>query len=287
MTEAFCHLCRHLLEHVPAAGVILLRLLSKEFFQLTPEEAGQVTIITQVTTDQGRPDIVIQTPEQLAYIEVKCDSDLGYIQLERYRLALDAQSDYEQKKLILLSRYAVAIAENGEHPDYACRWFEIADWLEKLSTTDEVSAYLVRQFLDFLCERNISLQKVEWNLVDGSKALRNLLNLLDEAIKHEGIKIHRATAGWDWIGFYLDKKKSFVGFYFDEPNQLRFEAYYDEILSAKHLDKGEAYEKQWNNRLSLTAEDTYFFAREKSSQLKLICEFLKNSYEYSEGLRNQ
>ena len=175
ITEAFCHLCRHLLEHAPEAGGEMLHRLTGGFIQLSCDDAGQASIITQVTTDQGRPDIVIQTPDHLVYVEVKCGSGLGHQQLERYRNALDSQAEYrkDQKYLVLLSRYVVMIVDNGEEPDYACRWFEIADWLEKLCVRDEVSKYLVRQFLDFLSERNISVQKVGWNLVDGTKALRN------------------------------------------------------------------------------------------------------------------
>jgi hypothetical protein len=92
-SESFAYVLQHLVEHDPAAGVRILHRLTAGRLGLPPQDAAFVTITTQVSVAEGRPDIEIGTPDHLVYVEVKVEAELGERQLERYRSAL-ARSGY-------------------------------------------------------------------------------------------------------------------------------------------------------------------------------------------------
>src|SRR4051812_36406286 len=71
VTEAFAHLVRHLLENEPDVAVRILARLSGGALSATAESAPAITVTTQVTTAQGRPDIEITAVDTLVYVEAK------------------------------------------------------------------------------------------------------------------------------------------------------------------------------------------------------------------------
>jgi len=285
LTEAFVQLLRHLLDSSPSLGVEMVRRITSDACALQPDEADLITLSTQINTDMGRPDIEIRTPECLVYIEVKKESGLGHKQLERYRSKL-LSSGFSKTKLVLLTRYPVSFEENGEKPDLELRWIQISEWLECLRSDSAISDYLIKQFLMFLYERGIRMEKVGWQLPEGQRALRSLLAMIGEAISSNDLKIHQKTAGWDWIGYYLEGKSCFIGFYFDEPDVLRFEGYLNKKPISPELSSGELDGTTWNNRLSLSSEDKdFFFAQSKTNQFRLIEKFLHDSWSEFRRMR--
>src|SRR6516162_6194609 len=164
LTEAFAHLLRYLLENEPEAAVAIVKTLTGGFLNLSYEEAKLLEVRTQVFLGEGTPDLELRTLKQLAYIEVKLESELGPLQLSRYRSLLQA-SGIEQTALFLLTRYPANVAEGEEKPDGLLRWYQVAEWISQERTRysfKPVSSFLVDQFLEFLGARNMTMGQVTW-----------------------------------------------------------------------------------------------------------------------------
>jgi len=287
LTEAFVFLVNRLLDRDRPVGIQLLTNLcvdSDEFF-FDPSEP--ISIVTQVGTEQGRPDIEISTRDKLIYIEVKHDSGLGPTQLQRYKKALE-ESGVDVTKLILLTRFSIELNDEETQLCRHVKWFEVYNWLTEAEPEDAVSQYLARAFLDFLEEKQMSMQKVGWEYIKGVPALGNLMNMIEVAIKNASLSIHQRSAGWEWKGIYLDKGNYFCGVYYTDPLSLVFELQLEakpseEILAAS----GYRYDRTAGRKpyFALDLEATHFFALNKDEQLETIATFLEKVYATAQKLR--
>ena len=285
LTEAFVFLLTHLLEKERNTVVkILGRLCVKdEGFCFDPEQI--IIISTQKTTEEGRPDIEILAPNTRIYIEVKYDAPLGYRQIERYRKALEAYSE-KNKLIVLLTRFAIEL-EGGAEPDKHVRWFEVYNWLAEAEVEDPVSEYLVRGFMDFMEEKQMSIQKVGWEYINGVPALINLMNMIQVAMESLSLPIYQKTAGWDWKGFYILDGDHFCGIYYERPLTVVFEIqhkgkYDSEVLAEPRYP---AEETQRAILFLLDLESTHFFSLNKDEQLELITTFLRASLDDAQEAR--
>jgi len=88
LTEAFVFVLNFLLKNDRLACLDILNhiCVCENDYDFLPDE--NIIINTQETTEQGRPDIKICSPDKIIYIEVKHDSGLGHKQIERYNYAL-------------------------------------------------------------------------------------------------------------------------------------------------------------------------------------------------------
>ncbi len=250
LTEAFAHLLRHLRDNEPHAAVDLLCRLTGGRVRIGPEGIrDRLTITTQVTTEQGRPDIEIAIKGVFrCLVEVKSESGVREGQLKGYQREL-RKSQREMEKfhgeltkiknrgvstaLVLLTRYPAERFVADEH----CRWYQVADWFEdwlkgweKKGIANSESYFLTKQFVDFLKIRNIAMEKAGPELAAGVKSLTNILKMLEEAINAKADTTrgyYKFSADWNEIGFYLDKKKLWIGFLFEEPATLCFETQED------------------------------------------------------------
>ena len=227
-------------------------------FNLQEQNVAHVEIGTQYSIVEGRSDIVIMFPNHLVYIEVKVESGLGHRQLARYRLDL-AQSGHQYTRLILLSRYPFS-ATDVEQPDYAIRWYQIAEWLEaevRSGLRNQHSHYVVQQFIGFLQHRNITIQQVRSEIAQAIRAyqassgeavaglgrmrslsdlakpsdllpLHNLLMMLGEALASENIqpkpKFDSGSHNGGWIGYNVDKMRYWFFVYYTRPDCVIFDA---------------------------------------------------------------
>jgi len=89
LTEAFVFLVNHLLDRDRPVGIQLLTDLCADNDEFTFDPGEPIAIVTQRSTEVGRPDIEISTRDTLISIEVKHDSGLGPTQLQRYKKALE------------------------------------------------------------------------------------------------------------------------------------------------------------------------------------------------------
>ncbi len=263
LTESFVFVLNSLLESDRSACIEILRHLcvKENDFDFLNDES--LVISTQETTELGRPDIKISSPDKLIYIEVKHDSGLGHRQIERYKTALSI-SNVPIKKVILLTRFPIDFDQEQEKPYKHVRWFEVANWLLKLKCKNPISTYFINSFLKFLEVKNMTVQKVSWEYIDGFPAFKNLINMIGVAIEAMSLKLLK-SGGWGHSGFYIETSKVFCGIYHDNPLSIIIEAYGKKgklIYSA-----------------SLSLEDIHFFSLSKDEQLEKITQFVKEKYK--------
>lgn len=265
LTEAFVYLLIELLKREPKIGLALLSDLTG--FSSVPKllDASIVACSTQVTVDEGRPDIEIQYGDQLQiYIEVKHDAPLHTGQLEAYKTEL-GRSSFPETRLVLLTRSHQTALETTLAPDeyhHYC-WYQVHNFLSSAEIKDKVAEFLSEQFLEFLEEKGMNLNKVTWEYIDGIPALLNLINMVEVAIEEAipGVKIKR-TGGWNWRGFYVGE--IFCGVRYDLPLVLVFE-------------NNGGWHTTYKRDLDL--ETKLFFAMKKDQQFDMLIEFIKESYK--------
>ena len=289
-TDAFAHLLRHLCEHEwEVAARVLANLTADEvWLSVLPDE--RVTISTQVTTKTGRPDLEVRTRNRLAYIEVKVEWDVEETQMPRYREALMA-SGVEHTRLVLLTRDPQDLADDEHQPDVLCRWYQIAEWLESEGkwlesevdagrVRDDVSVFLIRQFVGFLKARNMTMDRIGSELAPGLHSLRSLLLMIEDILVSQRLKYIKCY-GWDYVGFYLDNKKFFLGVEFNWPGVLEYSTEELEVRADAATIVGfgetEKYDGApgaicWYHELDLAAEE--FVTLSRDEQRRRLAEFL-------------
>ncbi|MGC1378440.1 MAG: PD-(D/E)XK nuclease family protein [Anaerolineales bacterium] len=226
-----------------------------------------ITITTQMTIEEGRPDIVIRVgKDRVAIVEVKHDASLGHQQLERYHAHLE-KNQYKEKQLILLTRSRHSIQETSlprEQFHHVC-WYEISGWLSEAKSDNLVVDYHVYQFLDFLREKEMCMEKITWEYMEGVPAMVNLASMLGtalaEALPEEK---SRKTAGWNWIGYYIGEGTDiWVGFRYREALKIVFE-------------NQNGNKPSFHNELSLP--DKHFFSLSAGEQLECLIKFITETY---------
>jgi hypothetical protein len=226
----------------------------------------QINIYTQQTIVEGRPDIIITDGnEGIVFIEVKHDACLGEIQLERYFAHLE-NSDYQNKQLVLLTRSRSSIQEttiSKEQFHHIC-WYQIAGWLSDIKTLNEVIQFMIENFLYFLKEKEMSMEKVTWEFIQGVPAMVNLANMLGTAISEAYPERNmKRSAGANWNGYYLDDDY-FIGFRYDMPLVLVFENNKGTRPSVKY---------------DLFLEKAHYFSLSAGEQLETLINFVAESGE--------
>jgi len=204
ITESFVHLLVHLIESEPTIGITLLNKLSSNKLRWSKKESKRISIQSQIKTDEGIPDIEVQSIDKLMYIEVKVESDFSHNQIKRYKNVLK-KSGCTKTHLTVLTRYPYIESSGSEMPDSSFRWHHIVDWLDKLveDIDNDVSHFIINQFVNFLKMKGIAMEKISWELINGLKSFNNLMVMLREAIVANKLKKTRGSSQGD-SGFYLD-----------------------------------------------------------------------------------
>ncbi|MFH1219134.1 MAG: PD-(D/E)XK nuclease family protein [Candidatus Eisenbacteria bacterium] len=282
-TGALVYLLQYLVKTEPTAALAVLNTLCGERLKWSPADADKVSIRCQACTERGIPDIKISTDDRLVYVEVKVESGFGRNQLSRYRDQLK-HSDYNETLLVVLTMGSIEVPAFSKQSDVLLRWHHVAECLETLRIKDQAAIFVVAQFIEFLKRRGLAMDAVSWELVAGVRSLRNLVDMLSEALSANGVQ-YSFSAGGRWYGYYVENKAFFVGLYYDSPNCIRFKTY-DMALNAggKDLEMGEMEGDIWTNVLHLDSEETHFFARTKASQIKCLEDFVKLSLDYGRKL---
>jgi len=267
LSESLVLLLRIILEREKEHGLDLLSNLcgvkKKEWFC----KPLDIELSTQFSIQEGRPDIVIRDGNKsIVFIEVKHDSGLGDVQLERYSDHL-TNSPILNKRLVLLTRSKSSIQETSLSANqfhHIC-WYQIAGWLSDFDFQDVIVLYFLRNFIEFLKEKDMSMEKVTWEYIKGLPAMINLSNMLGTAISEVfPEKSLRKTVGANWSGYYLDGNY-FIGFRFNDPLVIVIE---------DNNGTNPSYKKDF-----IFEEEVQFFSLSAGDQLESIISFIKNSIE--------
>jgi hypothetical protein len=226
LTEALVYVLKLLLARQPVAGLELINQLCELPAPL--DDPNEVEILTQTSYEIGRPDIEIRALDTLVFIEVKHDSWLGPNQLESYYEKL-LELNMSNSRLVFLSRSlldAQLTTLEAEKFNHVC-WYQVHGWLSDLLTVpsfkDEVCRFFAADLMSFLENKNMAIKKVTWEYMQGMPAFINMINMLETAlIKVAPSGKQKKTAGWSWMGFYLDSIY-FIGTRYDQPLLIAFE----------------------------------------------------------------
>jgi hypothetical protein len=254
---------------------------------------SELTITTQVTTNQGRPDIEIRSVDALFYVEAKVDSPLREGQLEGYLEALKTCPNGSSTSLILLTRYPEPLAEHLVCRVVAHRWFEVAFWIEDLIEAGTIASlvgrFLATQFVDFLKGRGVTMESIGRELIGGVVALRSLMLMLGEAAAGSRVRAKDFKSDLTAIGYYLwlertnGKGECWVGIKYDQPGSIRFAT--QELAISPDADEKVGFgsivkdtytpsRMHWVHVLDLDFEGLCFFDLSPAEQLQLIEAFL-------------
>ena len=268
LTESFVLLLKNLLEHRPTLGLGLLNNICGLAGDVQFDHPDLITISTQVIVEQGRPDIEVKSgSEILVYIEIKHDAALSTGQLEKYKRKLD-ESEFGHTVLVLLTRSLASgqettLARNEYH--HVC-WYDVHRELAEIRNegVGKICIFLIDEFLSFLEEKQMSLERVGWEYINGVPSLVALINLLEVAILEAlpDVKLKK-TGGWEWLGFRLDNTY-YCGMRYKEPLIVVFENKIGIDPTYKH---------------DLDLESDYFFSLNQAEQLERLVEFVKQSFE--------
>lgn len=280
-TEALVHLLRHLQAFESDIAASVLAYVSGGQLKLTGEDCARLEVTTQNLFMEGRPDILIVGPEQFVIIEVKVESGLGPDQLDRYREILKGRTE-SLKCLVLLSRYSTDPAQTFK-VDCHIRWYRLARILGQAlgKMREATSLYLAHEFLEFLNERGMVMEKVGWELVHGVRSLVSLMDMLGEAVTATKVREKKASPGGEYCGryFFVDDTECWCGIYYVNPQLLTFEAYEVNKAGAEAVGFGRVLDQRkgsfkWISEIDLESEQVHFFALSPDSQQSRIQRFI-------------
>jgi hypothetical protein len=288
LTEALVFLINSLLSREHSIGLEILTKLCVKHDEFSFSTGEIISVTTQETTEQGRPDIKVASPDKLIYIEVKHDSTLGPQQLKRYEKALES-STASIKHIVLLTRFAVDFEERKERPYKHIRWYEVYNWLASASTRvqDAAIVYLIKSFISFLEVKQMSIQKVGWEYINGVPAFNNLINMIEVAIQGASLRVHQKSAAWDAKGFYVGNTEFWCGIHYNNPLILTFEIYDKKKFNAKLVETPSYEVREGRERLwfRLPLQDKHFFSLDKDQQIEEITKFVSTAYSEAQQMR--
>lgn len=267
LSESFVILTKILLERSPAAGLRLLNTICGLTEDVKFENANLIQLSREVVIGRGRVDIEARSGSDiLVYIEVKVDAPLDKGQLEYYKAQLD-KSDFAHKALVLLtrslaSRQETTLPKNAYH--HIC-WYDVYGELSavKSDVNGETSTFLIDEFLTFLEEKQMSLERVGWEYINGVPSLIALIDLLEVAILEAAPEVNlRKTGGSSWLGFRLDNKY-YCGIRYSEPLVVVFEN-----------NLGTGTDPTYKRDLELEKE--YFFSLNQAEQLECLVAYFQD-----------
>lgn len=266
LTESFVFLIKLLLEKEKVHGLAFINRLCGLGECDSFADSDAVSISTQITIEDGRPDIEIRDgAKKLYYIEIKHDAPLGEGQLEYYKNKLD-ESNIPSTGLVLLTRSKSSAQETTLDSDqfYHICWYDIHRFLNQIvsSNVDEVCAYFINNFNLFLESKQMSLEQVSWEYIKGVPGLVSLSNILEVAILEAIPDVQlKKTTGWNWRGYFVNGL-IYCGIRYDESTIIVFE---------NNMGNSPSYRRE------LDLNDAHFFSLNQAEQLECLIEFLRKA----------
>lgn len=176
ITEAF----KSVLESIPLSELnnFFKRLVNNNLQFKNP------LISTQFSTSSGRNDLVISDESIFVIFENKWDSPSYIKQLETYDNYLSSMNDDRRKMLIHLTKGYEKIDTTIFKND-----FKKISWGQVYCILSEIKeSYISVEFVTFLKEEGIAMERVSWELINGAKSVFSLTRIIQRACQELGIK---------------------------------------------------------------------------------------------------
>jgi hypothetical protein len=220
---------------------------------------------TQQSNSSGRNDVVITDDDVIIVFENKWDSQTYLEQLHRYDNELTNKSK-QWRFLIHLTKDYEQIGATFANRFKKISWSELYNALKRVDPTDK---YLRDQFLLFLEEGGIAMEKVSWEIVNGAKSIYSLIKIIDRACEELGFKSNWGTTSNDYTSQWIPKYNLGVYFYHKEASLY--------FTSATPIHGVEMEKPEWlNNQYAIKFDfDTHcFFHKNLEEQIKIIKNFI-------------
>lgn len=283
ITESFAYILNLYKKYDSESFDIIIKKITNNIIN-SNSDLSSLTITTQFHTENGTPDIKIENTDILVFIEVKVDSGFGNDQLGRYKKVLSTKN--KKTALITITRSSELYGADIK-PDLSITWLEIYENLLRMrkKCSNLIGCFLTDEYTCFLKTRGLIMTEANWQLTEGIKSLKRIMDMIDRAIKLNNLNIHSRSGAWDWMGYYIENKKFFIGLYYGNPNSITINTEVPLIENIPSTTEvGLLRNRRWENQLILDSEDVHFFSRTALSQLECIKLFIENSVKYGNSL---
>jgi len=278
LTDSFVVLLSSLLDGDRNNGLALLC----DIFGHPFDTLGEMGFLIRPWSIESIPDFVITTPNILIVVEVKEESKVDKKQLRAHRERFKDQCH----KLILLSKYPESDCQGLV--DKHLYWFDIYDRLYEVqqSIKDSISAFLLDDFLNFLRQKGLFMDKIEKEYKKGVCSLGNLLKMVQLSLSRIGPGCSRIVTDEDIYLVPTDKSNKFYcGISFADPNWLWL--WLDKNSLRKNVNVDQKYypeevSEDGKTYLELSFEiNDHFIRKNREEQLEAISDLLKKWYSYA------
>lgn len=291
LSEVFVFVLNRLKKRHPALAAEIICRLSGNTVQVQPADASRVEVTTRHTLPNGsRPDITINGAKFLLHVEVKRSDPVNdkhlRKQLKNYLADLEQRTEIPQRWAVLLAHRSFddILEDIPDHRLFAkpIYWYEIAEGIADGSDGVVAGAtkFLVRQFIEFLKEEGLAVDRVRPSVLNGAKSLMHLNNQVVKTLRDQGVR--PKTYGWvDGTGhkFSWSDIPCEVAYHYDYSQALVFYAKVGarKRLSGRLNDQGwedVEDEPSWKSK-ELNLEEVDFFAAKSSAiQGKVLNDFI-------------
>jgi hypothetical protein len=124
--------------------------------------------------------------------------------------------------------------------------------------------------------------------------LLNLMALMGDSLTSLGKKVtFRFLSGQHkggWMGFSINNMDYFFVLYYENPEVVVFDTFSFKIDQQKYDGSvgktwSEGKRLRWMNELNLVSNDFDYFSQSRETQLKVLIDFLKQSYSYVQKIK--
>ena len=167
-------------------------------------------IITQRTNQAGRMDLEVWDENHHIIFENKWDSDSYLDQLVHYDSFLDSNINRQFKILVHLTKTYEIIDESiFKNKFKKIAWSDVYDKLSKYN-----SDFYVRQFLQYLKNTGVVMEKVKWQLIEGAKSVFDLQKITARAAEELKLNVKWQGGSSGNTALLIDKDL-YAWFFFD------------------------------------------------------------------------
>ena len=222
-------------------------------------------ISTQETVSCGRFDIVVRDSHTLIVFENKWDSPVDINQLVKYDNYLDSSGKIT-KYLIHVTKDHKPVGHNFKTAFVKLSWSKLYESLSEYRMSNEI----VHEFLNFLEEEGVAMQKVTWEIINGAKSVYSLTRIIVRACEELNLSHKWVNCSSDYTAQCIDDR--LYVYFFLKDAKLYFCIYDDK----KYPD--DLSVTLWSNDhgVFFDFDDNCFFHKTLEEQVDTIKNYISN-----------